>query len=75
MTSTMAHRSGCVRRPIPDLSAPHCSVRTTGATLHAYSSYARGPEELIGTLMILDPYLETCSDAGALSSGTRVAFR
>jgi predicted dithiol-disulfide oxidoreductase (DUF899 family) len=26
----------------------------TGAVFHTYSSYARGPEELIGTLMILD---------------------
>jgi predicted dithiol-disulfide oxidoreductase (DUF899 family) len=26
----------------------------TGAIFHTYSSYARGPEELIGTLMILD---------------------
>ena len=26
----------------------------TDAIFHTYSSYARGPEELIGTLMILD---------------------
>ena len=26
----------------------------TAASIHTYSSYARGPEQLIGTLMILD---------------------
>jgi predicted dithiol-disulfide oxidoreductase (DUF899 family) len=37
---------------LPGLSA--FSIDETGTVFHTYSSYARGPEELIGTLMILD---------------------
>jgi predicted dithiol-disulfide oxidoreductase (DUF899 family) len=37
---------------LPGLSAFYKDE--TGAVFHTYSSYARGPEELIGTLMILD---------------------
>jgi predicted dithiol-disulfide oxidoreductase (DUF899 family) len=37
---------------LPGLSAFYRDE--TGAIFHTYSSYARGPEELIGTLMILD---------------------
>ena len=37
---------------LPGLSAFYKDE--TGAIFHTYSSYARGPEELIGTLMILD---------------------
>jgi predicted dithiol-disulfide oxidoreductase (DUF899 family) len=37
---------------LPGLSA--FSKDADGAVFHTYSSYARGPEELIGTLMILD---------------------
>ncbi len=39
-------------RELPGLSAFYKDE--TGAIFHTYSSYARGPEELIGTLMILD---------------------
>jgi predicted dithiol-disulfide oxidoreductase (DUF899 family) len=35
-------------------SSAFCS-KEAGEVLHTYSSYARGPEELIATLMILDP--------------------
>ncbi len=37
---------------LPGLSAFY--KNETGEIFHTYSSYARGPEELIGTLMILD---------------------
>lgn len=37
---------------LPGLSAFHRDA--AGQVFHTYSSYARGPEELIGTLMILD---------------------
>jgi predicted dithiol-disulfide oxidoreductase (DUF899 family) len=37
---------------LPGLSAFYRDE--TGAVFHTYSSYARGPEELIGTYMILD---------------------
>ncbi len=44
--------SGQANDELPGLSA---FVRDeTGAVFHTYSSYARGPEELIRTLMILD---------------------
>ncbi|GGE38847.1 hypothetical protein GCM10007276_15220 [Agaricicola taiwanensis] len=36
----------------PGLSAFYCDA--DGTVFHTYSSYARGPEELIGTFMILD---------------------
>ncbi len=36
---------------LPGLSA---FAKATGDVFHTYSSYGRGPEELIGTLMILD---------------------
>jgi predicted dithiol-disulfide oxidoreductase (DUF899 family) len=37
---------------MPGLSAFY--KNPSGEVFHTYSSYARGPEELIGTLMILD---------------------
>jgi predicted dithiol-disulfide oxidoreductase (DUF899 family) len=37
---------------LPGLSAFY--KNEAGEVFHTYSSYARGPEELIGTLMILD---------------------
>ncbi|WP_411195792.1 DUF899 family protein, partial [Rhizobium sp.] len=37
---------------LPGLSAFYRNDK--GEVFHTYSSYARGPEELIGTLMILD---------------------
>ena len=37
---------------LPGLSA--FSLRASGEVFHTYSAYARGLEELIGTLMILD---------------------
>jgi len=37
---------------LPGLSA--FSRNEAGEVFHTYSSYARGPEELVGTLMILD---------------------
>jgi predicted dithiol-disulfide oxidoreductase (DUF899 family) len=37
---------------LPGLSAFYRNEK--GEVFHTYSSYARGPEELIGTLMILD---------------------
>jgi predicted dithiol-disulfide oxidoreductase (DUF899 family) len=39
----------------PELPGLSAFIRDeSGAVFHTYSSYARGPEELIGTLMILD---------------------
>ena len=44
--------AGQAAEELPGLSA--FSIDETGTVFHTYSSYARGPEELIGTLMILD---------------------
>jgi predicted dithiol-disulfide oxidoreductase (DUF899 family) len=44
--------SGAANDELPGLSA--FIKDEAGRVLHTYSSYARGPEELIGTLMILD---------------------
>jgi predicted dithiol-disulfide oxidoreductase (DUF899 family) len=48
---------------LPGLSAFHKAA--DGTIFHTYSSYARGPEELIGTLMLLDraPFGRNESDA------------
>lgn len=48
---------------LPGLSAFYKD--DAGDIFHTYSSYARGPEELIGTLMILD-----CAPKGRNESGT-----
>ena len=48
-TKTPAKRAG------PELPGLSAFIRDeAGQVFHTYSSYARGPEELIGTLMILD---------------------
>ena len=44
--------AGDAAEELPGLSA--FSKDEAGSVYHTYSSYARGPEELIGTLMILD---------------------
>lgn len=44
--------AGQAAEELPGLSA--FSIDETGTVFHTYSSYARGPEELIGTLMFLD---------------------
>jgi predicted dithiol-disulfide oxidoreductase (DUF899 family) len=44
--------AGITRTELPGLSAFYKD--DTGEIFHAYSSYERGGEELIGTLMILD---------------------
>jgi predicted dithiol-disulfide oxidoreductase (DUF899 family) len=43
---------GSTETELPGLSA--FSKDEAGNVFHTYSSYARGPEEFIGTLMILD---------------------
>jgi predicted dithiol-disulfide oxidoreductase (DUF899 family) len=48
-TKTKSDHAGA---ELPGLSAFYKD--TAGEVFHTYSSYARGPEELIGTLMILD---------------------
>jgi predicted dithiol-disulfide oxidoreductase (DUF899 family) len=44
--------AGSAGTELPGLSA--FSKDDAGGIFHTYSSYGRGPEELIGTLMILD---------------------
>lgn len=48
----MPVKAGSAGTELPGLSA--FSKDDTGNIFHTYSSYGRGPEELIGTLMILD---------------------
>jgi predicted dithiol-disulfide oxidoreductase (DUF899 family) len=48
----MPVKAGSAGTELPGLSA--FAKDGTGSIFHTYSSYGRGPEELIGTLMILD---------------------
>mgnify|MGYP001413433788 CR=1 FL=1 len=50
---------------LPGLSA--FARGADGAVYHSYSSYARGPEELIGTLMILDRAPKGRNEQGTMS--------